>query len=102
MIARIWRGWCPATKAEDYERIYAAEITEQLQHIRGCRSAHLLRDSDGDEVMFTSILFFDGRDDVRAFAGEDPGKAVVVDDARAVLTRWDERAAHHEVVADVR
>jgi hypothetical protein len=46
----------------------------------------LLRRPDGDEVMFTSITFFTGMDDVCAFAGEDPGQAVVEDPARPILT----------------
>jgi len=35
---------------------------------------------------------------VKAFAGEDYEVAVVPDPARAVLSRWDERSAHYEVV----
>ena len=40
-------------------------------------------------------------DDVRAFAGEDPERAVVEDAARRALTRWDERVTHHEVAVDL-
>jgi hypothetical protein len=51
--------------------------------------------------MFTSITFFTSMDDVRAFAGEDPERAVVEQAARSVLSRWDERVTHHEVVVDL-
>lgn len=44
---------------------------------------------------FTSI------DDVRAFAGEEPERAVVEDAARRVLKRWDERVNHHDVTVDL-
>jgi hypothetical protein len=36
-----------------------------------------------------------------AFAGPDPGKAVVEDTARRALNRWDENATHHDVAVDL-
>lgn len=51
--------------------------------------------------MFTSVTFFASMKDVRAFAGEDPERAVVEEAARRVLSRWDERVTHHEVAVDL-
>jgi len=97
MIARVWRGRAPAATAGDYRRHYESEVAGHLRQVAGFRGARLLRRDEGDEVEFTSITFFDGMDDVRAFAGEDPERAVVEDAARRVLSRWDERVTHHEV-----
>jgi hypothetical protein len=36
-------------------------------------------------------------DDVRGFAGAEPGAAVVEPAARRALSRWDERVSDHEV-----
>jgi heme-degrading monooxygenase HmoA len=101
MIARTWRGWASAATAEDYHRHYETEVAEHLRQIPGFRGGRLLRHYDGDEVMFTSITFFTSMDDVRAFAGEDPERAVVEERARRALTRWDERVSHHEVAVDI-
>lgn len=101
MIARVWRGWAPAATADDYQRHYESEVAGHLRQVAGFRGARLLRRDEGDEVEFTSITFFDGMDDVRAFAGEDPERAVVEDAARRVLSRWDERVTHHEVAIDL-
>jgi len=38
---------------------------------------------------------------VRGFAGDDYEQAVVEEAARQALSRWDERASHHEVAVDV-
>jgi heme-degrading monooxygenase HmoA len=100
MIARTWRGWAPRGSAGDYERHYKAEVGEHLRAVNGFRSARLLRRDDGQEVMFTSITFFTSLDAVRGFAGDDYERAVVEDAARRALSHWDERVAHHEVVAD--
>jgi len=52
---------------------------------------------DGEEVRFTSITFFVGMDAVRGFAGDTADVAVVEDEARKALSRWDSHVVHHEV-----
>jgi heme-degrading monooxygenase HmoA len=99
MITRIWRGWAPTTTADDYQRHYETEVNENLRSVSGFRGARLLRSQDGQEMMFTSITFFTSLDAVRGFAGDDYEVAVVEEDARRALSRWDERVSHHEVVA---
>jgi hypothetical protein len=101
MIARIWRGWAPLATADDYQRHYETEVSGHLRAISGFRGARLLRRDDGREVMFTSITFFIGPDAIRGFAGDDYELAVVEEAARQVLSRWDERVSHHEVVAEL-
>jgi hypothetical protein len=51
--------------ADRYQQHYAAEVAEHLRQVAGFRGARLLRHQDGDEVMFTSIVFFTGMDEVR-------------------------------------
>jgi heme-degrading monooxygenase HmoA len=102
MIARTWRGWASTATADDYQHHYEFDVAEHLRQVDGFRGARLLRKLDGDDVMFTSIVFFDSMDDVRAFAGDDPERAVVEDAARRALIRWDERVSHHEVALDIR
>jgi heme-degrading monooxygenase HmoA len=101
MIARMWRGWTSADLAEAYQQHYETEVVGHLRQVVGFRGARLLRTDDGDELMFTSIVFFSRLDDVRAFAGEDLERAVVEEAARRVLIRWDERVSHHDVAVDV-
>ena len=101
MIARIWHGWAPPATADDYQRHYQGEVGENLRAVSGFRGAQLLRHEDGREVMFTSITFFTSLDAVRGFAGDDYERAVVEDTARRALSHWDERVAHHEVVAEL-
>ena len=102
MIARIWRGWAPAERAGDYQRHYETEVTGQLRTIPGFRGAQLLRRDEDGEVTITTVTRFADLDAVRVFAGADYEQAVVAEPARAALSRWDERVAHHEVAADIR
>jgi heme-degrading monooxygenase HmoA len=101
MIARIWHGWASRATAADYQRHYESEVSDHLQAVSGFRGARLLRCDDGQEVMFTSITYFVSMDAVRAFAGDDYEQAVVEDAARRVLSRWDDRVTHHDVVLDL-
>jgi hypothetical protein len=101
MIARMWRGWAPQATADDYQRHYESDVAGHLQAVDGFRGARLLRTADGDEVMFTSMVFFVDMDSVRGFAGEDYGVAVLGDKARKVLSRWDEHVEHHDVATAI-
>ncbi len=101
MIARMWRGWAAPGHADDYQRHYETEVREHLTAVSGFRGAQLLRRDEGGEVAFTSITWFADLDAVRGFAGDDYERAVVEDAARAALSRWDDRASHHEVAVRV-
>ncbi|HSK14585.1 MAG TPA: hypothetical protein VK915_00305 [Gaiellaceae bacterium] len=99
MIARWWRGWAAATEdADAYEALLRGEIFPWVRSFRGQRGAYLFRRDVDGEVEFATLTLWESWDAVRAFAGDDPEVAVVPDAARAVLSRWDERSAHYEIV----
>lgn len=101
MIARIWRGWAPHATADDYQRHYETDVSRHLRDVDGFRGARLLRQDDGQEVMFTSVTFFTAMDAVQGFAGVDCELAVVEETARRALSRRDERVSHHGVAVDL-
>ena len=59
---------------------------------------HLEFSRMGDEVEFQTLMWFDNLDSVIAFVGEDYSVSHVPPQAQAVLKRFDERAAHFEVI----
>jgi len=99
MINRIWHGWTTSDNADAYERMLKEEIFVGIRNrdIRGLQSLQLLRRPDGAEVEFVTIMEFDSLEAVREFAGEDYEAAVVPPNARAILSRFDERSQHYEV-----
>ena len=96
MITRVWRGWAPSDRADEYVGHYRYEVLSVLQGVAGFDGARLLRRTRGDETEFVSLTFFDDLDAVRAFAGPDYETAVVADDARQVLVRFDDQVGHYE------
>lgn len=100
MITRLWRGWTRITEADAYERLLRTTILSAIaaRRIAGLRGVSLLRRTLADEVEFVTLMVFDAMADVRTFAGEDTEAAVVPPAARALLARFDARAAHYETV----
>ena len=97
MIARLWHGWTSRENAEAYEARLRGEILPGIHRVAGYRGAHLLRRDREDEVEFVTLTLFDSLDAVRAFAGEDFEMAVVPQEARKLLARFDQRSMHYEV-----
>ena len=100
MISRIWHGWTSRENADAYEALLRTEIFVGVAEraIEGYRGIHLLRRDVDEGVEFVTIMWFDSLAAVRAFAGEDYEAAVVPPAARKLLSRFDGRSAHYEVV----
>lgn len=100
MICRIWRGWTTPANANAYESVVRGEVIPDIEAmgIAGFRHIDLMRRDLGDEVEFVTIMWFDDLDSIKAFVGDDYAVSHVPATARAVLARFDERAAHYEVV----
>jgi hypothetical protein len=100
MICRLWRGWTTPQNADAYERIVRGEVIAGIEarRIPGFRHIDLMRRHAGDEVEFQTLMWFDSLDAIKAFMGEDYAVSHVPDPARAVLKRFDDRAAHFEVL----
>jgi heme-degrading monooxygenase HmoA len=100
MISRIWRGWTSHENAAAYQSLLETEILPGIanRQLEGYGGAHLLRRDLEHEVEFVTLLWFDSLDAVQNFAGEDYEVAVVPPKARALLSRFDDRSAHYDVL----
>ena len=100
MIARVWRGWTKPEDADGYEGHLKPELLPGLSNVEGFRRSYLLRRVVGDEVEFVTIILWDSIEAVRAVAGADHEKAVIPEERKKYLVRFEERAAHFEVAAE--
>ena len=99
MICREWRGWTTRDNADAYERIVRGEVIPGIEarRIPGFRSIDLIRRERDHDVEFMTLMWFDTLDSVRGFIGEyEP--AHVPPQAQAVLTDFDTRTAHYDVL----
>ena len=100
MISRVWHGWTSRENADAYEELLRTEIFTSIakRSIQGYCGIHLLRRDVDDGVEFVTIMWFDSLDAVRAFAGQDYEVAVVPPKAKQLLSRFDGRSAHYQVI----
>ena len=98
MIARIWRGWTTLEDADEYAGHLKPELLPGLSKVAGFRGSYLLRRAEGQEVEFMTIILWDSIEAVRAVAGADYERAVIPEERKKYLKRFEERAAHFEVV----
>ncbi len=102
MICRMWNGYLAEANAPLYERYLAEELFPHLKATigeRGFLGYQVLRAPHGTQVRITTLVWFTSLDAVRSFAGDDFAKAVLTEKARSLVSRWDQEATHHEVVA---
>ena len=101
MIARMWHGWTTPEKADDYQNLL---LTKILPGIRAChpeqafKGTYLMRRAVPEGHEFITMMLFDSLEDVRKFAGPTYDLAVIAPEAAALLTRFDERSQHYEVL----
>jgi len=99
MIKRIWHGWTKVEKADKYEEILFGSVIPGIRsmNIEGFLNIEVLRRRHKTEVEFITIMTFDSLESIKSFVGEDYEVAHVPEDARAVLSRFDDRSQHYEV-----
>ena len=102
MISRIWHGWTTPENADTYENLLKEEIFVGIldRKIPGFIDIQMLRRSVVEEVEFITIMRFESLDAVIEFAGEDYAASVVPPKARAVLTHFDDRSQHYEIIEE--
>ena len=99
-VCRHWRGWTTPANADAYEGVVRGEVIPGIEarRIPGFRHIDLMRRDLGDEVEFQTLMWFDDLESIRAFMGDDYAVSHVPAAARSVLSRFDDRAAHFEVI----
>lgn len=99
MVARIWHGWTKPEDSDGYEAHLKPELLPGVSKVAGFRGSYLLRRVVGDEVEFITMILWDSVEAITAVAGEDYEKAVIPEERKKYLKRYDAKAAHFEVVA---
>jgi antibiotic biosynthesis monooxygenase (ABM) superfamily enzyme len=63
----------------------------------GFLGSYLLRRASDDEVEFTTIILWESYDALRAITGENYETAIIPQEPRKYLKRFDGKAQHYEV-----
>jgi len=100
MIARVWHGYAKPEHADAYEALLKPELLPGISKAKGYKGSYLLRRNAGEEVEFVTMLLWDSLDALRAAAGHDDYEtAIIPEERRKYLSRFDAKAAHYEVAS---
>jgi heme-degrading monooxygenase HmoA len=99
VIARIWHGYTKPEHADAYESMLKPELLPGVSQVKGYRGSYLLRREAGDEIEFLTIMLWDSIDAIRAVTGADHETAVVPEERRKYLSRYDAKSLHYEIAS---
>src|SRR5215831_1112139 len=98
MISRHWTGTTKPGYADRYIEHLKTDTLPGLAAIPGFVSVSILRREVTDGTEFQVVTLWTSLDSIREFAGADPEVAIVPPVAQAMMTRFDRRVRHYEVV----
>ena len=95
-IIRTWKGWTSLENAPIYENMLINEVFPEVKRkgVEGLEKVSISTMENNDEMEFFLVLQFDSLDSVKMFAGENFEQAYIPDNAKRVLSRYDETAQH--------
>lgn len=99
MIARIWRGMVAAEDADAYAAYMQQTGVPGYTSIPGNLGVHMLRRFTGAGCEFVMFSLWESMEHVRAFAGDDPERAVFYPQDDRYLIDRDLHVTHYEVLA---
>ena len=98
MIARIWHGITPTSKADEYAEYVNKTGVRDYRAVEGNLGVHVLRRIEGGQAHFLTLTFWDSVESIKKFAGEDYGKARYYHEDAEYLLEFEEKVAHYEVM----
>jgi heme-degrading monooxygenase HmoA len=98
VIARLWSARTTRAGAPAYAEHLRTHVLPSLRAVDGYDGAMLLDRDTPDGVEILVLTLWRSLDALRTFAGDDVEEAVVADDAARVLTDFDRRVRHYQIV----
>jgi heme-degrading monooxygenase HmoA len=98
MIAPVWSAQSTPAQAPAYVEHFRSQVLPTVRTVDGYAGATLLQQAIPNAVEIVVITFWRSVDSIRGFVGADLERAIVADEAAALLTQFDRRVRHFEVV----
>ncbi len=100
MIARLWRGWVSTEDRDAYVAYIEATGMAEYRQTPGNRGASMLaRDLGDGRTEVVTLSFWESRDSISGFAGEDISRAVFYPEDDRYLVDRETTVTHYEVAA---
>ncbi|HEV2386433.1 MAG TPA: hypothetical protein VGS20_04180 [Candidatus Acidoferrales bacterium] len=97
MIARVWHGRTRAADANAYAAYTRRMGLADYRATPGNRGAWLLRRIEGDVAHFLTVSFWESREAIAGFAGEEIEKARYYEEDKKYLLEFEPGVTHYEL-----
>jgi heme-degrading monooxygenase HmoA len=96
MIARMWHGRVPTSKADAYRQFLNARALPDYRAVDGNLSVHILERTEGEITHFMTLTFWRDLDSIKSFAGEEVEAAKYYPEDREFLLEFEPTVLHYE------
>jgi heme-degrading monooxygenase HmoA len=98
VIARMWRGWVRTEDRDVYVDYVEQTGMSEYRRTPGNQGAHMLtRDLDDGRTEIVTLSFWNSRDVIVGFAGDDISRAVFYPEDDRYLVEREVTVTHFEV-----
>ena len=95
-VAREWKGRVASARADEYHQYLLGGVAK-LRSTRGCLGVQVMRRGEAGAVEFTVISYWESRDAIKAYAGQDIEKPHHLPKDRELLLELPTRVIHYDV-----
>ena len=95
MIARLWHGRVPTTKARAYREFLHRRAVPDYRSVPGNLAVHILEREEGEVTHFMTLTFWTDLGAIRAFAGDDVEAAKYYPEDAEFLLEYEPRVVHY-------
>jgi heme-degrading monooxygenase HmoA len=97
MIARMWHGRVPVAKSDEYLKLMRTIAIPDYKATPGNRGAFALREIQGEIAHFVMLTFWESREAIAKFAGNNIQAAKYYDFDRDFLFEFEPLVKHYEL-----
>ena len=99
-VARIWEGRTRAAIADEYEKYLYEHGVKKLRATAGNLGVQVFCRKRGDIAEFTTISYWNSRDEIRAYAGDDIEKTHHLPKDPEYLLELPPHVKHFDILVD--
>ncbi len=97
MILRTWHGRTKLSDADAYEAFMKERAAPDYGSVDGLVKLYFTRRDDGDVAHFLLVTVWSSMEAVKAFAGDDPGRAKYYPEDDKYLLEKEDHSLNHDV-----
>lgn len=98
MIARMWHGRVPRSKAPAYREFLNSRAIPDYRATPGNISVHILERQEGEVSHFVTLTFWEDLSVIQNFAGDEVARAKYYPEDKEFLLEFETTVVHYEVV----